>query len=290
LRTLKAEGRRQKAEGRKQKAEGRRQTAESRRRLMGNDTGGMILLLGGTSETAPLATALARAGHSVLVSTATNIALDVGSHAKIRRRSGRLDVPGMIELIRRESISAIVDAAHPYATAAHATARDAAHAAGIRCLTYTRPVEATPDAGVRSAADHEEAARLACEAGGPILLTTGSRNLAPYVAEARRRSIALFVRVLPEAESLSACRDAGVAEAQIVAARGPFSVEENRALIRRFGIKTLVTKESGTAGGFGDKIEATRLEQCSVVVVRRPAPPSEEAFSSIEELVHALKA
>ena len=38
-----------------------------------------VLLLGGTSETAPLATALARAGHNVLVSTATDIALDVGT-------------------------------------------------------------------------------------------------------------------------------------------------------------------------------------------------------------------
>ena len=51
----------------------------------------MILLIGGTSETAPLASGLAGVGYEVLVSTATDSRLNVGDHPRISRRAGRLD-------------------------------------------------------------------------------------------------------------------------------------------------------------------------------------------------------
>ena len=262
----------------------------------------MILLLGGTSETAPLATALAEAGYRVLVSTATAIALDTGEHPHIRRRAGRLDLQSMSALAQREGVRAIVDATHPYAAAAHSTAVAAADELRIPCLTYLRPAVLQADGGtavpavctggtpVLPAATHEEAARLAGEAGGPILLTTGSQNAAPYARAGRGRGIALFVRVLPAAESLAACRAAGVPEEHIVTGRGPFSLEDNRALIKKFGIKALVTKDSGAAGGLAEKMEAARLENCQVIVVRRPQSGAGETFSSIPALVQALSA
>lgn len=46
----------------------------------------MILLLGGTADTAILATMLAEAGYDVLVSTATGIPLATGDHPRIRRQ------------------------------------------------------------------------------------------------------------------------------------------------------------------------------------------------------------
>ncbi|MDD2673235.1 MAG: precorrin-6A/cobalt-precorrin-6A reductase, partial [Syntrophales bacterium] len=67
-----------------------------------------LLLLGGTSETAPLALALAEAGFRLLVSTATEFRLDLPEHAHIERRSGPLDEKGMTALVRKKSISAIV--------------------------------------------------------------------------------------------------------------------------------------------------------------------------------------
>lgn len=250
----------------------------------------MILLLGGTSETAPLATALAEAGWQVLVSTATDIALDTGRHPHIRRRAGRLDLERMAALARQESIRAIVDATHPYAAAAHSTALEAARKLRIPCLRYDRPAGLAADAAVPCVATHEEAARLACAAGGPVLLTTGSKNLAPYTSEARRRGVAVFVRVLPAAESLAACRAAGVPKDNIIAGRGPFSLAENRALLKKLGIKALVTKDSGAAGGLAEKLEAARLENCQVIVLRRPPVSAGQTFSSIPALVQALSA
>ncbi len=75
----------------------------------------MILLIGGTSETAPLAEALAAAGFKVLVSTATEVPLNVGDHPNIFSRSGKLDGPDMAQLAKKRGVQAIVDASHPYA-------------------------------------------------------------------------------------------------------------------------------------------------------------------------------
>lgn len=224
----------------------------------------------------------------MLVSTATDIPLDVGKHPRIHRRTGPLDGDSMAALVREKRVGAIVDATHPYATAAHATARQAADRMGVPCLRWVRAGGISEGEGITVADGHEEAARKAFSFGRPVLLTTGSRNLAPYVRESRRTGTPLAARVLPQPESLESCRAAGVAEGFIITGRGPFSVEENRAVIRKHGIGVLVTKDSGDAGGVADKLEAARAEGCQVVVVRRPAEPTEDTFDTPEGLFRAI--
>ena len=247
----------------------------------------MILLLGGTSETAAVAEALAAAGQRVLVSTATDVALDVGRHAGIARRCGRLDASAMAELVRAEGARAVVDVSHPYAAELRATARRVAAEAGIPYLTFVRPGACASGEGIRLAADHAEAARLACEPGRPVLLTVGSRHVAVYAQEAQKRGVALVARVLPHEESVAACLAAGLARDRIVTGRGPFSLEDNRALIRRMGAGVVVTKDSGEAGGFSAKQEAARLESCLLVVVGRAPQPADDAFGDPDVLVRA---
>jgi precorrin-6x reductase len=334
----------------------------------------MVLLIGGTSETAPLAAGLAGAGYAVLVSTATEAPLAIGDNPRIRRRSGRLDAEGLAGLCRKEGIRAIVDAAHPYAVAAHAAAAAAAARLGIPCLTFRRPTIFTADNGrsphtgdavipggettpaptvgyssgpdrspgcptaatdvsdhggdrmtlpvdvkdvttpnrskkpgsprwpsggaapdtpsppIRFAADHGEAARIAFADGRPVLLTTGSRNLAPYAAEAHRTGVPLAARVLDAPESLAACAAAGIPAERIIAARGPFSTAENLAAIGRFGIGVIVTKESGEAGGLEAKLAAAAAADCVVVLIRRPEiPAAGPIFADPAALVAALR-
>jgi precorrin-6A/cobalt-precorrin-6A reductase len=250
----------------------------------------MILLIGGTSETAPLASGIARAGYDVLVSTATDVPLAIGEHPRIRRRMGRLDEEGLVALAGEQRIRAIVDAAHPYASAAHAATRNAAKHLGIPCLVFHRPEGKTSGVPVRFVADHREAAAVAFAHGRPVLITTGSRNLAPYAEAARRTGIPLAVRVLDSPESLAACRAAGIAGDRIITGRGPFTPEDNFTAIRRFGIGVIVTKESGRAGGIDAKLAAARRENCLVVVIRRPETPATElAFESPVALIAALQ-
>ncbi len=248
----------------------------------------MILLLGGTSETAPLALALAGRGFRVLVSTATDVPLDVGAHLLLDKRTGPLDSESMAALAVEKEARVIVDASHPYASAARANAREAARRLGIPYLTLVRPTVIHGDDSLHVAPDHESAARVACSFGKAVLLTTGARNLVPYTREAKANGVALTARVLPHESSLEACRKAGIPETNVITGRGPFSVEENRSAIRQFNIGVIVTKDSGEAGGVPAKIEAAREEGCQVVVVGRPAEAAEATFSDLGELVAAV--
>lgn len=250
----------------------------------------MILLIGGTGETSEIARGLAEAGYRVLVSTATDIPLRVAAHRNISRRKGPLNGRDMARLITSRGIRGIVDCAHPYAEIVHETARDAAEAAGIPCFLFARPESFSGCEDVFFAADHEEAARIACAFGCPVFLTTGTRNLEPYVREARKAGVNLAVRILPEKESLQTCKDAGIDDRWIVAGRGPFSVDQNRDDMKRFKAGVLVTKDGGTAGGIREKLEAARLEGCRILVVRRPERPPGIVFENPKDLMDAILA
>ena len=250
----------------------------------------MILLLGGTGDTAPIARELAERGYKVLVSMATDIPLELGTHPNISRRVGKLDEEGVSRLISEGGIRAIVDSTHPYATLVRTTARRVSGHLNIPYFALSRRTGIPDGESITLAASHEEAARIACSTGRTVFLTTGVKNLKPYVEEARRTGSKLIVRVLPANSSLDACRAAGINEEFIIAKRGPFNIEENRSVMKRYGIGVLVTKDSGPAGGTPEKLEAARLEGCSVIVVKRPHEPAHDAFEKHSDLISAVMA
>jgi precorrin-6A/cobalt-precorrin-6A reductase len=210
-------------------------------------------------------------------------------HGNIQTRNGPLDEHGLAELVDRYGVRAIVDAAHPYAIAVHAAAGLVAGQRGIPCLCFVRPAAVQSAApGVEIVADHAAAAASAFRRGRPVLLTTGTRNLLPYVEQARRTGLKLTIRVLDHPQSLVACLQAGIAAEEVIAGRGPFSVDDNRRHIRACGAGVLVTKDSGAAGGTTEKLRAARAEGCKVIVVARPAVGNRQDFSEIDALLNAL--
>jgi len=243
----------------------------------------MILLLGGTSETVQIAQALVKQGWEVLLSTATTMVSRGQMPAHVRVRCGMLDEQGIEHLIRNEKITAVVDATHPYAEAVSQNAWQACQATGVRYLAYERPSASVEP--VHRVPDHQSAAKQAFSFDRPVFLTIGVRNLAPYIAEARRLGIALKARVLNHPDSVAACHDAGLSENEILCADGPFTVEENKSHMKGFGV--LVTKDSGEAGGVDAKVEAACQSGCEVVVIERPKRPA-SGYASVEALMHAL--
>lgn len=247
----------------------------------------MILLLGGTSDSAPIAEAIAQQGYDILVSTATDTPLSVGHHPRIQHRWGMLNQIQMGELITQQRIQALVDATHPYAAQVRATAYDVAQQLNLPYFSFVRPPSIQNHTQeLHFAADHEQAAHLAVTFQRSILLTIGVRNLAPYVMAAKR--IPLIVRVLPTDSSHQACLALNIPEKHIVLARGPFSVEDNQALIQQFNIGVVVTKDGGSAGGVPEKLQAAKEEGCEVIVVQRPLLPQQAVFSNVEQLVASL--
>jgi precorrin-6A/cobalt-precorrin-6A reductase len=249
----------------------------------------VILLLGGTGESATVAESIAQAGYQVLVSVATDVPLNSGSHVNLQQRSGRLNEEGMAELVCRQRIRAIVDVTHPYAAEVRATAAHVAERMHIPYLTYVRPATKCGEDGVSRVATHEEAAQAAFAHGKPVLLTIGSKRIAPYVAEARRTNIPLVARVLDHRDSVRACCEAGLPEDCIVTGRGPFTVEQNRRLLQQFEVGVMVTKDSGDRGGVREKVKAAHLEGCHVLVVERPELPQTRACASLPELLCGLR-
>ena len=250
----------------------------------------MILLIGGTSDTAPMANLLAEAGYEVIVSQTTNNPLAMEDHPRIRLRRGPLDAAGLEALVENEKIRAIVNAAHPYARNIRETARTAADRLGILHLDFIRPPEILKTDDVIFASSHDQAARIAFSFKLPVLLTTGSRNLEPYAKAAEITGTPLAVRVLNDPQSLSACRSAGIAPDRIIPGRGPFCLQENLDAIDRFSIGVLVTKDGGKPSGVGEKLEAARLRNCQVVAVSRPVDADESYFQTHTDLIEALTA
>jgi len=251
----------------------------------------MILVLGGTSDTAPIATGLSREGYHVLISLATDVPLKTGvdTHPNIEQRTGPLDCDGLVSLIRKRGILLVVDANHPYAVSIREAAHKAARQLHIPYLTYIRPGGVAEAKDLIFAETHEDAARIAFSDGRPVFLTTGSRNLEPYARAASSSEIPLVVRVLPHQDSLRACIFWGIPEGNIISARGPFSLETNQKTIRKFQIGVLVTKDSGAAGGVTAKIEAARREGCLIIVVKRPAISKAGFFEDIPALLDYIK-
>lgn len=245
--------------------------------------------MGGTSESAMIAEAVAGAGFSVLVSLATEIPLTLPSGCNIESRRGRLDLKQLTALIQERGITALVDAAHPFAFEAHSTAMQAAQNANIPYLHWLR--EETDLSGVSNshlAGDHATAAQIAVALQSPILLTIGSRNISPYVSAARGAKLPVYARVLPCRESEEACRAAGLCDSEVIEARGPFTVQDTLTLIQSLKIGTLVTKESGRAGGVPEKLEAAARAKCNVVIVKRAAFNEHNLCRTLDEVVGML--
>jgi precorrin-6A/cobalt-precorrin-6A reductase len=98
----------------------------------------------------------------------------------------------------------------------------------------------------------------------------------------------VMVRILPTIASLSQALEAGLLPAQILALRGPFSLELECAILRQYRIDLLVTKDSGAAGGLETKLEAAAALQVPAVVVSRPRVTYPNLCHDLEQAVQTV--
>lgn len=62
--------------------------------------------------------------------------------------------------------------------------------------------------------------------------------------------------------------------------QGPFSTEINEAMLRQYQCRYLVTKDTGLAGGFPEKMEACRRAGVIPVIIGRPLKEEGLSFRS----------
>jgi len=202
---------------------------------------------------------------------------------------GRMDSSEMLTFLKERKIgsdSIIVDATHPYAVEVTENIRCVTSEIGCRCIRVLREGKNINISDQYYYDSIKECAKKLVNTKGNILLTTGSKQLHDFCdvfGEQDKKRI--YVRVLPVKESLDICSNEGIDPKNIIAMHGPFSMELNKAVIKQYNIKHLITKESGTAGGFEDKILACKELKTDCHVIRRPEKENGSNIYEAYELI-----
>ncbi|RNC90710.1 cobalt-precorrin-6A reductase [Oceaniradius stylonematis] len=221
-----------------------------------------VLILGGTREAATLARRLvdAHPDWRVVTSLAGRTAEPAPIAGEIRT-GGFGGIAGLADFLRRERITRMIDATHPYARQISANAAEAAALAGVKLDVHTRPPwDRQPGDDWREVASEADAA-AAIPPGARVFLALGSQHLAPFEA---RRDVHFIVRMIdPPASPLP------LASHTIVTGKPGPAAEEERVL-RDHAITCIVCRNSGGDGAYG-KIEAARTIGIPVIMIARPA-------------------
>ena len=242
-----------------------------------------VIVFAGTTEGYEISRFLGENQILVLACVATEYgSRSLKESSSLHVQAGRLDENEMKELFSREKPELVLDATHPYAAEVTRNIRKACEEAEV---SYTRILRT--GSGQQNAVyvkDTQAAAEYLKGTTGNVLLTTGSKELAAFtsVPDYKER---LFARVLSLPSVIESCQALGFEGRNLIAMQGPFSMEMNRAMLTQYECRYLVTKDSGKAGGFLEKIQAAEACGATVVIIGRPL--AEEGLS-LRECRHML--
>ena len=245
-----------------------------------------VCIFAGTSEGRQLAEALAGRGAELTVCVATEYGeVSFGKLLDCTVLAGRIPRDGIEAMLKAERFAAVVDATHPYAEHITESIRSAAEASGTEYVRLLRESTASEADGV-FVADTEACVEFLKGTEGNILLTTGSKTLPQYCEDPSLKD-RIYARLLPLADSIRICGECGLAADRILALRGPFSKEMNVAMLHQTKAAWMVTKDTGSAGGYEEKITAARECGVKTVIIGRPA--EKEVGLSLEQTVSLLE-
>jgi len=245
-----------------------------------------IFVLSGTTEGRMYSDALERAGVRHIVSVASEYGKSMMEDANYRTiHVGRMDESAMENFLKENDFEAgdtLVDATHPYATEVSSNAKIVSERMGLSYLRIKREkTDLTKYRNVKIYDSAEACSKALSECADNILLTFGSKEIEVYANTVSEKTLQnTYVRVLPTVESMEKCIAFGISESHILALQGPFDEALNEAILRQFGIRHLITKESGKEGGFEEKIKACEKLGVITHVIARP---EEESGVSVAE-------
>jgi len=231
-----------------------------------------ILLLGGVTEALAIARTLGPE-HIYSLAGVGRVPTDLICQVRVGGYGGP---EGLAQFVRNEGISLILDATHPYAAQISRNAAEAAQLSGVPCWALRRPAWQA-----QAVDDWREISDWASliEALKPFkrpLFTLG------------REPLQHLDEIPPEQFWTLRALDVypGNARCDVIGARGPFLIEDERALFERRGIDVLISKNSGSTAT-EPKLEVARERGVPVLVLKRPvlAQVDRELLSPEETLI-----
>jgi precorrin-6A/cobalt-precorrin-6A reductase len=234
-----------------------------------------ILLLGGTTEALRLAR---RLGSESIYSLAGlgRVPDDLPCQVRVGGFGG---AEGLAAFIHEQGIELLLDLTHPYAAQISANAARAAELSGVACWALRRPGWQAGEGDDWREVDDWAELVVALQDFQRPLFTLGREPLA-HLHEIPAHQH-WTVRCLTAQD--------GVPRAKIIGARGPFALDEERALFARLGTDVLISKNSGSAST-EPKLQVARELCLPVVLLRRPELPAvEREFLQPDALWEALQ-
>lgn len=245
-----------------------------------------VVVFAGTAEGRTLSEYLSRRKIQVTACVATEYGESLLTENEyLNVHAGRMDREQMTDFIKKEGAGLVVDATHPYAAVVSQNVSQACQDVKAEYIRLIRDSGTEDSNDMIPVSSVEEAADYLAGTKGNILVTTGSKELAKYtvIPDYEKR---VFARVLSIGEVAMTCEKLGFRGKNLICMQGPFSEELNTAMLRQFDCRYLVTKETGKAGGFDEKIRAASKAGAKVILIGRP---TEQKGYSWEEVLEILK-
>jgi len=231
-----------------------------------------ILLLGGVTEALAIARTLGPE-HIYSLAGVGRVPTDLTCQVRVGGYGG---AQGLAQFIRDEGIELVLDATHPYAAQISDNAARAAGVCGVPCWALRRPAW-QPQHGDdwREVSDWAELIEALKPFKRP-LFTLGREPL-QHLHEIPAEQF-WTLRALDVYPGNERC--------EVIGARGPFVIEDERALFKRRQIDVLISKNSGSAAT-EPKLEVARERGMPVLVLKRPVliTVDRELLSSQETLI-----
>lgn len=233
-----------------------------------------ILLLGGVTEALAIARTLGPE-HIYSLAGVGRVPTDLTCQVRVGGYGG---AEGLARFVRDEGVGLIVDATHPYAAQISRNAAEAAQLSGVPCWALRRPAW-QPQTGD----DWREVSDWASliEALKPFkrpLFTLGREPL-QHIDEIPPEQF-WTLRALDVYPGSERC--------EVIGARGPFLIEDERALFARRGIDVLISKNSGSTAT-EPKLEVARELGVPVLVLKRPVLAAvDQEFTSVAAVLQTI--
>ena len=234
------------------------------------------LILGGTGDANRLADAFARENIDAIYSYAGRTQIPLG-HSLPTRIGGFGGTQGLADFIRAERITHVIDATHPFAAEMSRHAVEACEASGVPLVALERaPWKRAAGDNWIEIADIAGAVAALPEARAHVFLAIGRQHIAPFAAKPQHAYLLRFVdapdSVLP------------LPGAEVIVSRGPFTLDDDCALMRSRGIEILVARNSGGHGARA-KIDAARELGLPVIMIARPALAERRRVETVEDVL-----